>query len=173
MHVKTAHRGKPWSRMAGFSLLEVMIALLVLAIGLLGVAALQARGLKYNHEAHVRSQATVLAYDIIERMRAVRDSGNAAQALAAYTSAPAGACSPLAPTAQSDVKCWADDLAQRLPGGRGTIAVNGTDPNLFDITVQWADRQILAQADCAAANNRQWDAGAGICLVQQSWTVWP
>ena len=48
----------PSSGSQGFSLMEVLVALLVLAIGLLGLAALQARGVKFNHDAYLRSQAT-------------------------------------------------------------------------------------------------------------------
>src|SRR4030067_2895045 len=54
----------------GFSLLEVLIALLVLAVGLLGLAALQNMGLRLNHQSYERTQATILIYDMIDRMRA-------------------------------------------------------------------------------------------------------
>lgn len=175
MHRRPKHIDR--SRARGFTLIEVLISLMVLSIGLLGLAALQARGLKFNHDAHVRSQATVLAYDIIERMRAVRNSQNAAQLLTAYAGAAAADCDlddeAVTPTAANDLRCWLDTLDRRLPGGTGTIAVNAGDANLFDITVRWADRELLTQADCNAGVNRQWDAGAGICRIQQTWTVWP
>lgn len=54
---------------AGFTLIEVLIAMLILTIGLLGLAALQATSLKNNQSAYYRSQATQLAYDIADRMR--------------------------------------------------------------------------------------------------------
>ena len=54
----------------GFTLLEVLIALLVLSIGLLGLAALQTTGLRSNQMASIRTTATQLAYDITDRMRA-------------------------------------------------------------------------------------------------------
>jgi type IV pilus assembly protein PilV len=54
----------------GFTLLEVMIAVFVLAIGLLGVAALQMTGVKNNHSANIRTQATELSYNLADRMRA-------------------------------------------------------------------------------------------------------
>jgi type IV pilus assembly protein PilV len=53
----------------GFSLLEMLIALLVLSIGLLGVATLQIRGQQFNQVGYLRTQATFLAYDIMERIR--------------------------------------------------------------------------------------------------------
>src|SRR5690606_3260878 len=58
----------------GFSLIEVLVALLVLSVGLLGLAMLQIEGLKHNTDAYYRTQATVLAYDIIDRMRANSDA---------------------------------------------------------------------------------------------------
>ena len=55
---------------AGFTLIEVLIAMLVLAVGLLGLAGLQATSLRNNQSAYNRSQATQLAYDLADRMRA-------------------------------------------------------------------------------------------------------
>src|SRR5690606_37489064 len=55
---------------AGFTLIEVLVALIVLSIGLLGLAALQIQSIKHNTDAYFRTQATLLAYDIIDRMRA-------------------------------------------------------------------------------------------------------
>jgi type IV pilus assembly protein PilV len=54
----------------GFTLVEVLISVFVLSIGLLGLAGLQVTGLQNNHSAYLRSQATILAYDMAERMRA-------------------------------------------------------------------------------------------------------
>ena len=57
------------SAMEGFSLIEVLVALFVLSIGLLGLAALQTTGLRFSHQSYERTQATLQAYDIIDRMR--------------------------------------------------------------------------------------------------------
>ena len=54
----------------GFTLIEVLVALVVLAVGLLGLAALQVMSLKYNQTAYNRNQATVIANDLADRMRA-------------------------------------------------------------------------------------------------------
>jgi prepilin-type N-terminal cleavage/methylation domain-containing protein len=56
-------------KQSGFSLVEVLVAMLVLAIGLLGLAALQTQGVRFNHDAYVRTNATSLAYDIVDKMR--------------------------------------------------------------------------------------------------------
>lgn len=55
---------------AGFTLIEVLIATLVLAAGLLGLAGLQVASLRDNQSAYNRSQATQLTYDIADRIRA-------------------------------------------------------------------------------------------------------
>lgn len=53
----------------GFTLVEVLVALVVLSLGLLGLAALQLTSLQFNTNSYFRTQATVVAYDIIDRMR--------------------------------------------------------------------------------------------------------
>lgn len=55
---------------SGFSMIEVLIALVVLALGLLGFALLQTMNLRYTQSANQRTQATNLAYDLIDQMRA-------------------------------------------------------------------------------------------------------
>jgi len=144
-------------RNKGFTLLEALIALLVLSIGLLGLAALQARGLSYNHDAYVRSQATYLAYDMIERMRARRmqidtDAATIA-AMNAYTVTPPTAvdCTDSAvadATPNNEVYCWTQRVTNTLPGGVGAIvlSVNGGTPasNYYQVTISWRDRSTPA-----------------------------
>ena len=151
----------------GFSLVEVLIAMLVMSIGLLGLAALQAQGLKFNHDAYGRTQGTALAYDIMDRMRANR--ANAADYVVAD---PNEACDATVADADMDLSCWYDNLAALLPSGTGGIAQNAVDATMYDVTVQWSDRETSVQADCVALN-RTWDAGNNICLVTQVWVVLP
>jgi len=66
-------------RERGFSLLEVLIAVLVLSIGLLGLAGLYAVGLRSVDSANLRTQATILAEDMLERMRANREAAFAGE----------------------------------------------------------------------------------------------
>lgn len=61
-------------RARGVTLLEVLISVLVLGVGLLGVAAMQANALKTNHSALQRSQAVMLAYFMLDAMRANRNA---------------------------------------------------------------------------------------------------
>ena len=128
----------------GFTLLEAMIALLVLSIGLLGIAALQAQGLRYNTDSYIRSQATILAYDIIERMRI-----NSTNAAAYVGGLPAAECGEEgADLAENDRACWHAGVAAVLPGGNAEIVGNvGGNPDAYRITVTWFDRQSGEEVD--------------------------
>ena len=128
---------------AGFTLIEVLIAMLVLAVGLLGLAGLQVAGLKNNQSAYNRSQATQLAYDLADRMRA-NIVGKASYTTILPSSATAKAncltttgCSP-ADLAQNDLYEWNYAVSNGLPSGIGTIAVAA---NIFTIRITWDDDQ--------------------------------
>lgn len=115
----------------GLTLIETLIALLVLAVGLIGLAWLQASGLRNNHSAYLRTQATVLAHDVTDRMRANRTAALGGNYNIAIGAAPSGAGVPFV-----DLTSWKNALAQSLPAGDGSIAVNG---NVAVIVVQWDD----------------------------------
>ena len=121
----------------GFTLVEALVALLALSIGLLGVAGLQLSGLRNNLSAAWRSQATYLAYDVIDRIRANRNARTAYRV--AYGAVPAAAGG--APVAQNDLAAWKANLAAALPGGDGAITVNGTDDTVVTVTVRWNDQR--------------------------------
>lgn len=65
------------SRQKGISLIEVLVAAVIIAIGLLGLAGLQTRSLQMNQSAHYRSQASYYAYDIVDAMRMNEDAAEA------------------------------------------------------------------------------------------------
>jgi type IV pilus assembly protein PilV len=146
-----------WQR--GLTLVEALIALLVLAVGLLGFMGLQVRGLAYNHDAYVRSMATVLAQDMIERMRMARanapDEATLEQIYVAFTTGAAdgAVCQAVAAAANhaahvaGEKLCWEAQVRATLPAGEAAIARTGTglDPaspmdDVFSITLTWRDR---------------------------------
>lgn len=123
------HLESPVPASQGFTLLEVLIAVVILSIGLLGLAALQAIALRNNAQSYERSQATALAYEIADVMRANRvAAGNGAFLLDAGASAPA-----VASCENADATCtrsqmaaytlgdWHRRLSTLLPDGTASI----------------------------------------------------
>ena len=99
---------------SGFTLLEVLITVVIFSVGLLGLAGLQATGIKLNHSSLLRTQATLLVYDVADSVRA--------KGLSNY--------------GQSDIDDWKGELSKKLPSGDGSISFNG---NRATIAVSWDD----------------------------------
>ncbi len=129
----------------GFTLIEMLIAMIVLSVGLLGLAKLQSTGLRMNDSAYFRSQAVSLGYDMFDRMR-----GNRTQALAmAYDTDDDGAFGGAAAgggLAAADVAQWQALIDNLLPGAaadkEGNVTcVNPAGTNIVrcQVTVQWDD----------------------------------
>jgi len=115
----------------GFSLIEVLVSIVILAFALLGTAGLIGSSMKNTNTAYFRSQATVLADDYIDRMRA-----NIAAARAGDYNADVGpACAASTAMAQFDCSQWTTTLSQALPGGQGIVNVNSN--GLATITIEW------------------------------------
>jgi type IV pilus assembly protein PilV len=114
----------------GFTLIEVMVALLVLSIGLLGLAGLQVAALQNNQSAFMRSQATALAYDLADRMRSNvlgTISANYDMANKAFDGdcGTTTGCTPQE-MAQNDLAEWAATIAANLPAGEGFVCIDST-----------------------------------------------
>jgi len=113
----------------GYGLIEILVSMLVLAIGLLGVAGLQTQSIRFNHEAYLRTQATVLAHDIIDRMRVNRTTAIDTDKykfalndspLASVTSCEIAECIA-SDIAVYDFAQWRADIASSLPNGKGAV----------------------------------------------------
>ena len=132
----------------GFTLLEILVALLVLSIGLLGLAGLQTFSLRNNHSALLRSQAVVLAYDALDRMRSNRDqamlaAGSAynttySQAAGSYSATDCSSNCTSSALATYDLAAWKADVA-RLPAGQAQISIDAN--NKATVQVQWSDNR--------------------------------
>ncbi len=146
----------------GFTLIEILVAVLVLSFGLLGLAMLQATGLRFNTDSYLRSQATILAYDLIDRMRANKagaDAGNycltsttpVCQTTAAPTDQTCGdttGCDSAAQLAQYDLSRWYDLQKQYLSPGASPSSIkrevvttaSGQTMYQYTITMRWSER---------------------------------
>lgn len=110
----------------GSSLVEVMVALFVLAIGLLGILAMQSKSMQYNQSAHIYSQAVYLANDIAERIR--MNPTQASIYAGTYdgvsqspsTACTAGGCDGAALAAWDKVE-WNNLVGKILPAGGADI----------------------------------------------------
>jgi type IV pilus assembly protein PilV len=137
----------------GFTLVEVLIALLVMSIGLLGIGKMMMLSARANDSAYMRSQATTLAYTMLDAMRANRvaaisqgyDTAQVVPAQLACATAAPGCTS--GQVAQNDTFLWNQALATELPNGAGAVVtVTAPDkvtlaPNITaTITVTWSDK---------------------------------
>ena len=148
------------TRQRGFSLVEVLVALLILSIGLLGLAGLQTLGLKFNTQSYQRTQAVLSAYDIIDRMRANPVGMNAgvynAIDIATPPSSPPVDCGVSfctnANMAAYDVSQWKTTLTSVLSQGRGAVCRGTLDTtlgtctpvaaNTFQVGIDWMENDL-------------------------------
>lgn len=159
----------------GITLLEALITLLVMSVGLLGIAAMQVIGIQQNGSAFRHSQATWIAYDMADRMRAnlnpaALDPYDAAASLdeiadhykgisVSAGSTPSGqACGAgdsctLQQMADFDSDQWRMGV-MGLPNGAGTVAEDGTVGGRYRIRVMWDEstREIRSDSDNVAFN---------------------
>jgi type IV pilus assembly protein PilV len=132
-------------RQSGFTLLEILVSLLLIAIGVLGTAGLQALSLKINQGGQLRSQAVVLGLDFVERVEANNVATIAGKyAPATYPTSYAKDCAA--------AYCTTDELAtydlvefkarvdQHLPNATVTVSMTGSGPFTYTIRIDWVER---------------------------------
>jgi type IV pilus assembly protein PilV len=131
---------------SGFTMVEVLVALVVLAIGLLGIAALYLNSLQAGRTAIYRTQAINLAADLADRIRMNRTAQAAYGTAFADAEAPVGTCVTTggcsdADLASTDLATWKDALADQLPAGQGQVVVvmpvGAGEPTSYVISVRW------------------------------------
>ena len=132
----------------GVTLIEVLIAVLITATGVLGAAAMQLNSVKFNQAANIRSAAVFLANDISDRMRANRDLAlGGAYDLALDADAPKGS-----EIQQIDLQEWLSEAAQRLPQGDGSVERDGST---FTITLQWGEGRLSQSRVAGGGDSNQ------------------
>ncbi len=131
--------------MRGVGLIEVLVAVAILAFGLLGIAAMQATALRNSQSSYQRSQAVTLSYSMFDRMRAnlgvvhATDSGYNTGLMCKPDDVPTDGGA----LAKNDLDAWLADLHDRMgPTACGRIEITFDKPtNTYEssVTVQWDD----------------------------------
>jgi len=125
-------------------MIEVMVALLILAVGLLGLAMLQGKTMRVNTDAMLRSQATLLANEIIENMRTnPTGAKNQLYKIKLVSGRPAACtgCTGYTKAANDDLISWYDAQIQMLPSPTSEISYS-VSSGKYTITMQWNERGI-------------------------------
>ena len=129
---------RPWSKHAqdGMTLIEVLVALLILSVGLLGAAAFQLNALKYTDSARMTSQASFIAYDMMDRIRA--------NSAADYTVTPPTSGN-LNVARDQDLYDFTSNIVNfGGPTATGSIALN---QRVYTITITWDDSRAANSAN--------------------------
>lgn len=137
-------------KIKGFTLVEVLVTVVIMAVGLLGLAGLQTTSLRQNLSAEQRGKAAQLVYDMSDRMRAMANrtslvdleqyTENAAEegSCISYTSSIiAAGCTSLQMASQDKFE-WLNEINNSLPGGEGDVSVAA---GVYTITVNWDDNR--------------------------------
>jgi type IV pilus assembly protein PilV len=147
----------PRRSQSGYVLLEALVAVVVAAVGFIGAARLQTFGLTMNNSAQVRQKATLLGYQMADRIRA-NQAGVTAHA---YDNPSAGAVSCLSAAsgctpvqlAGADIGVWQSEIASQLPTGVGVVCLDSTPDdgdavspqcdgvgNIIAVKLWWVDK---------------------------------
>ena len=155
-------------RIAGFSLIEVLISLIILSVGLLGIAALVSESLKSKDSSYYRTQALDYASAIIDRMRANRTQALTGAYDVSYGgtgtgTAPTDYCTTTACTsaqlASADLVEWQHDISNALPGISNSAPAAGSvttttvgQMTQVNVSIRWNDKRANTAVSGAASS---------------------
>jgi type IV pilus modification protein PilV len=127
------------NRARGFTIAEVFAALLVMAVGIIGIAALYSDQAQTNSDAQLQRQAATLAEHIAERIRETKEGH------AGFATTIGVLCEQSRPPklpqdiAAREAACWEDEVERQLPSGLGSITRDAlTTPATYVIAVSWS-----------------------------------
>lgn len=126
--------------------------MVIMAVGLLAIAALQFKGMQYSDDAFMRSDLNVLAYDVMDRMRLNADNINAYTNNVAWVvpitctgnaDCDPATCSTTTVTAANDLVCWRSQVFSKFaPGSTAGITTVG---NEYYVQFSWSGRDGVAR----------------------------
>ena len=126
---------------AGFGLIESLVALIVISVGMIGIAALYGQGLRASSTAYYRTIAVNLAADRAVRIRTNRRGNAGYGGAAANGNCDPGGNTDCAPAtmAAHDLFVWQAQVTAQLPNGVGAVTFAGTTPPSYRISVDWQE----------------------------------
>ncbi|WP_291085609.1 type IV pilus modification protein PilV [Hydrogenophaga sp.] len=137
------------SRQHGIAMIEALVALLVLSLGVLGLARLQVSALTESRNSNARAVAVQMANDLAERMQSnaiVRQTNPTPNPYETLWGAPAAAGADCLATACNgtqlaafDLRAWKLNVATLLPSGDAQVFRSNTDTNQFGVLVRWTE----------------------------------
>lgn len=128
----------PRANQEGFSLIEAMVAILILSVSLLGLAYLQAQGSKFNTSSYTRTQATLLASELMDQARLHGPANIDVTA--------ANDCDTTSVDPSVEKRCWLDRVESTLPAGTAAVSVTG---NAIEVTIGWVERNLREDPNAA------------------------
>lgn len=140
------------ARQRGATLIEVLVALLVMSIGLLGAAAIQLNALKFTDSSSLRTRASFIAYDMMDRIRANPDG---AYALASIAQAPASG-SLTAPATQDLF-----DFKKNITDAGLNSGMIEKNKYIYTITIKWDDSRASQAVNTRNASANPTEASDG------------
>jgi type IV pilus assembly protein PilV len=126
-------------RVGGFTLVEVLIALIILSVGMLGIAGLYVHSMQAGRTSLFRHHAVTLAGDVADRIRANPRAAASYGLAGADSNCVAGGidCTP-AQMAANDIYLWDQQASDTLPNGTVTVVFdNAILPPTYQITIAW------------------------------------
>ena len=130
--MRPARAGAARGRQGGVGMIEVLVAIVLVALGVLAISRMQTNVVRANHSALLRSQASLLVYDLVDRMRVDRENAIAGVYNRAYTDS-----APTAGTLAGDeLGEWLTRVGEQLPAGQGQVTQNG---DRITVAVRWDD----------------------------------
>lgn len=141
----------------GVSMIEVLVAIVVFSLGLLGLALMQLKGANFTKDSGARSAAVLLTRSMADRMQANPQGVSegdyvwTSASKPTYTDCSSTTCTP-AQVAANDINAWLTQMAAMMPAsastaGMGKIVENtdssGTPDGTYTITVQWSGLGVL------------------------------